>query len=201
MARIEHLQSEIDKGLYGTLAGHPALPAGEYQLSLRENGRAVYTFCMCPGGFVVPSSSEENTVVTNGMSEYLRNQPNANAALVVSVGPEDFGNGPLDGMVFQRRLERAAFTAGGGDYRAPAQTVGHFLQGKPGLQLGQVCPSYACGVTPGDLDSLLPAFVTNMMRRGLSAFGRKLPGYDSADAVLTGLETRTSSPVRIVRGI
>lgn len=198
-ARIEHLQSEIDKGLYGPLAGHPALPAGEYQLSLRENGRAVYTFCMCPGGFVVPSSSEENTVVTNGMSEYLRDQPNANAALVVSVGPEDFGNGPLDGMAFQRRLERAAFEAGGGGYRAPAQTVGSFLQGKPELRFGRVQPSYACGVTPSDLGSLLPAYVTDMLRRGLSAFGRKLPGYDSTDAVLTGLETRTSSPVRITR--
>lgn len=199
-ARIEHLQREIDRGLYGRHAGHPLLPKGEYQLSHRQEGRGVYTFCMCPGGLVVPSSSSPGTVVTNGMSEYARDKANANAALVVGVSPADFGTKPLDGMRFQQMLEERAFQMGGGNYRAPAVTVGEFLAGKAGLSLGRVEPSYALGVTPADFDQLFPAFVTQLMRTGLQRFGRKLPGFDAADSVLTGPETRTSSPVRILRG-
>ncbi len=197
--RVEQLQSVIDRGLYGEFAGHPALPPGEYQLSLREGGRAVYTFCMCPGGLVVPAASEEGGVVTNGMSEYKRDRANANAALAVSVGPEDFGGHPLDGMRFQRELERRAFLAGGGDYRAPAATADAFLEGKAGLHMGKVAPSYALGVTAADFDQLLPGFVSGMLRKGLAAFGKKLPGFAAPDTVLTGVETRTSSPIRILR--
>lgn len=199
-ARIEHLQSEIDKGLYGEYAGHPLLPKGEYQLSHREGGRGVYTFCMCPGGFVVPSSSEEGTVVTNGMSEYARDGRNANAALVVNISPEDYGTHPLDGLRFQQRLERAAFTLAGSNYRAPAATVGRFLKGEAGLDFGRVQPSYALGIAPCDFDQLFPPAVTRLMREGLMRFGRKLPGFDAQDALLTGPETRTSSPLRILRG-
>ena len=199
-ARIEHLQETIDRWLYGSHAGHPALPRGEYQLSHRDaRGRAVYTFCMCPGGVVVPAASEEGAVVTNGMSRHLRDGRNANSALVVSVDGRDFGSGPLDGVAFQREIERRAYAAAGGGYRAPAQTVGRFLAGKPGGGFGAVQPSYALGVVPGDLDALLPPAVAGRMKEGLRLFGRRLPGFDAADAVLTGPETRTSSPVRILR--
>jgi uncharacterized FAD-dependent dehydrogenase len=197
--RIEHLQSEIDRGLYGPLAGHPRLPKGEYQLSYRSGGRAVYTFCMCPGGTVVAAASEAGGVVTNGMSLHARDGVNANAALVVAVSPEDFGHGPLDGVHFQRTLEQAAFTAGGSNYRAPVQTVGDFLQGGGQYREGPVAPSYPVGVTPCRLDRLLPGFISEMLTAGLQTFGRKLPGYAAPDAVLTGVETRTSSPVRIPR--
>lgn len=199
-ARIEHRQETIDRGLYGAYAGHPALPPGEYQLSHRENGRGVYTFCMCPGGVVVPAASEPDTVVTNGMSCYARDGANANAALVVGVSPEDFGHHPLDGVRFQELLERRAFTMGGRDYRAPAADVQSFLQGKPGLRITDVFPTYARGVERADFDALFPAFVTERMRTGLWRFGNKLPGFDRSGALLTGPETRTSSPVRILRG-
>lgn len=198
--RVEHLQTEIEKSLYGAFAGHPALPRGEYQLSLREGERAVYTFCMCPGGEVVAAASEENGVVTNGMSEFRRAGNNANAALVVSVSPGDFGGGPLDGISFQQTLERAAFTAGGGAFRAPAQTVGAYLAGKPGLTAGRVAPTYSRGVREADLHALFPAWVGGMLEKGLRAFDRRLKGFAAADAVMTGVETRTSSPVRILRG-
>ena len=198
--RVEHLQREIDRGLYGQLAGHPALPVGEYQLSHRVGERGVYTFCMCPGGFVVPAASEAGRVVTNGMSCYARDQENANAALVVSVAPEQYGRRPLDGIQFQRTLEEAAFQAGGGGYRAPAQDVGNFLEGRKGLRLGRVKPSYALGVTGCDLGALFPQDITEMLQLGLRVFNRKLPGFAAADGVLTGVETRTSSPVRILRG-
>ncbi|MDL2233903.1 hypothetical protein LJC63_10065 [Ruminococcaceae bacterium OttesenSCG-928-L11] len=198
--RIEHLQADIDKALYGDLAGHPCLPQGEYQLSHRRDGRAVYTFCMCPGGVVVPSASETGGVVTNGMSEYARDGANANSALVVSVDERDFGSGPLAGVEFQRRLEAAAFEAGGSRYQAPAQSVGHFLAGKPGGLDGAVSPSYCSGVTEADLTKLLPAPIAAMTAEGLAVFGRKLRGFDGAGAILTGVETRTSSPVRMVRG-
>ncbi len=197
--RIEHLQQDIDRGLYGKLAGHPALPVGEYQLSLRRGDRGVYTFCMCPGGFVVPSSSEEGGVVTNGMSEYLRNQPNANSAVVVSVNSQDFGNEWDSGIQFQRHLEQAAFAMGDRTYQAPAQTVGNFLSRRPGLSLGAVIPSYALGVVEGDFWKLFPSQVSEMLAEGMTSFGRKLPGFAASDAVLTGVETRTSSPVRIPR--
>ena len=198
--RIEHLQSEIDRGLYGALAGHPALPVGEYQLSHRVGEQGVYTFCMCPGGRVVPAASEEGRVVTNGMSYFARDGQNANAALVVGVAPAQYGSHPLDGVALQRRLEEAAFRAGGGGYRAPAQDVGSFLAGKPGLRLGRVAPTYALGVTGCDFGALFPRQITGMLQLGLRVFGRKLPGFDGADGVLTGVETRTSSPVRILRG-
>ena len=198
--RAEHLQSEIDRGLYGEFAGDPLLPVGEYQLSYRENGRGVYTFCMCPGGFVVPSSSEEGGVVTNGMSEYSRSGRNANSAVVVSVDSTDFGPEWDSGIRFQRQLEQEAFRMGGSQYRAPVQTVGRFLAGKPGAEFGRVEPTYAIGTCPGDFDRLFPAPVAGMLRRGLERFARKLPAYAAADAVLTAPETRTSSPVRIPRG-
>ncbi len=197
--RVEHTQQQINEGLYGNLAGHPNLPVGEYQLSHRVNGRGVYTFCMCPGGVVVPSSSSADTVVVNGMSEYARDGKNANAAVVVSVDPADYGQHPLDGMRFQERLERAAFVAGGSDYTAPAVTMGHFLKGETKLSLGAVTPSYSLGVTAADFDQILPPFVTDLMRTGLQVFDRRLKGFATGDAVLTGVETRTSSPVRIVR--
>lgn len=198
--RIEHLQTDIDCGLYGEMAGSPFLPPGEYQLSHRENGRAVYTFCMCPGGLVVPAASEEGGVVTNGMSEYRRDRDNANAAVAVSVSSADFGPDPLAGMVFQRELEQRAFVAAGKNWRAPAADVGSFLEGRPGLKVGKVTPSYALGVEKADFDRLLPSFVTDMLRTGLRVFDRKLPGFAAPDVILTGVETRTSSPVRIPRG-
>ncbi|MBR6790856.1 MAG: hypothetical protein IKM31_08340, partial [Oscillospiraceae bacterium] len=199
-ARIEHRQSLIDRGLYGHMAGHPALPPGEYQLSHRVGDRAVYTFCMCPGGLVVPSSSAEGQVVTNGMSEYRRDRDNANAAVAVSVDSRDFGGGVLDGVAFQEELEHRAFEMGGRNYRAPAVTVGNFLDGKTGLDLKSVTPSYALGVEACDFDKLFPQRITDMLRTGLRVFDRKIRGYASADAVLTAPETRTSSPVRVLRG-
>lgn len=197
--RVEHLQAEIDRGLYGKLAGHPALPVGEYQLSYRSGERGVYSFCMCPGGFVVPSASEEEMVVTNGMSCYSRDGVNANSAVAVSVTPADFGNAPLDGMQFQRKLERLAWQAGGKTYQAPAQDVGHFLQGKPGLTIGRVKPTYQLGVQPCDYRELFPDFIIEMLKSGLRVFDRKLQGFAAADTIMTGIETRTSSPVRILR--
>ena len=197
--RAEQLQSVIDQGLYGDLAGHPALPVGEYQLSHRRGERGVYTFCMCPGGLVVPSSSEEGGIITNGMSEYARDRQNANAALVVSVDGADFGREWDAGIRFQRELEQKAYAITG-SYRAPAETAGRFLAGKPGLELGAVEPSYAIGVEGADFDRLFPPVVTAMLREGLALFQRKLPGFGAADVVLTGPETRTSSPVRIPRG-
>ena len=197
--RIEHLQSEVDRALYGEYAGHPRLPKGEYQLSIRRGGDAVYTFCMCPGGVVVPSASEQGGVVTNGMSEYARDGRNANAALVVSVGPSEFGGGLFDGLRYQRTLEQAAFRQGGGDYRAPVQTAGRFLAGKPGADFGRVEPTYVRGVCDGDFHALFSPRVCSMLETGLRTFDRRQPGFACPDAVLTGVETRTSSPVRIFR--
>ncbi|WP_147538984.1 NAD(P)/FAD-dependent oxidoreductase [Anaerotruncus rubiinfantis] len=198
--RVEHLQSEIDRGLYGKLAGHPVLPVGEYQLSHRRNGRGVYTFCMCPGGVVVPAASETGMAVTNGMSYFARDGKNANAAVAVAVTPGDYGRGALDGVCFQQELERRAFQAAGGGYRAPAQDAAHFLNSKPGLTIGRVQPTYARGVEPCDFSDLFPGFVTEMLRLGLQNFNAKLPGFAAPDTLLTGVETRTSSPVRILRG-
>ena len=184
--RIEQRQSVIDAGLYGKQAGHPALPKGEYQLSWRdEQGRGVYTFCMCPGGYVVASSSEEETVVTNGMSEYARDGENANAALVVSVDASDFGSGVLDGVAFQRRLERQAFVLGGKDYRAPAQSVKSYLEAAaPDLSQAATTPSFSCGVREADLHSLFPQPINQMLEQGLRRFNRRLPGFADADAAL-----------------
>ena len=199
--RAEHLQTEIERSLYHGAAGHPALPRGEYQLSQHvDGGRCVYTFCMCPGGTVCAAASEENGVVTNGMSLHARDGRNANAAVVVSVDGRDFDNDPAKAVAFQRQLEQAAFRAGGGNYAAPAETVGSFLQGKGRLDLGAVQPTYPRGVEPCDLGSLLPGELSTALRQGLTAFGRKMAAYRAPDAVLTGLETRTSSPLRLVRG-
>ena len=198
-ARIEHLQTEIDKGLYGPLAGHPDLPPGEYQLSYREGERGVYTFCMCPGGTVVPSSSGEGQVVTNGMSEYSRNGDNANAALVVSVDSNDFGKDVFAGVEFQETIEKKAFELAGKNYKACGATVNNFLQGKKGIDLKRVTPSYSLGIAEISFDELFPPVITDMMRKGLNSFERKIKGFASSDAVLTGPETRTSSPVRILR--
>ncbi|MBP3312097.1 MAG: hypothetical protein J6L72_07690 [Butyricicoccus sp.] len=198
--RVEHLQEDINRALYGKAAGMPGLPPAEYTLSHRENGRACYSFCMCPGGHVVAAQSEENTVATNGMSYHARDGRNANAALAVSVDPADFDDGtPLGGVAFQRRIERAAYAATGG-YQAPCQTVGDFLEGRATRRAGRVQPTYPIGVAYGRVDACLPEFVTAQLRTGLRVFGRKIRGFDCADALLTAPETRTSSPVRLTRG-
>lgn len=197
--RAEHLQTEIEKSLYHDAAGHPALPHGEYQLSHHVGDRCVYTFCMCPGGQVVASASEEGGALTNGMSYHARDGKNANAAVVVSVDGNDFDQDPLKAIAFQRQLERAAYKAGGGGYTAPAETMQSFLQGQGRLDLKRIQPTYDRGVTACDLGSLLPDQLAQTLRTGLLAFERKLHGYTCADAVLTGLETRTSSPVRLMR--
>ena len=199
-ARIEHTQEFVNRSLYGKYYDNPLLPQGEYQLSYRKGNRGCYTFCMCPGGFVVPSASEENTVVTNGMSEFARNQPNANSALVVSVSPEDFGNNPLSGVEFARDIERKAFIKGGRNYQAPAVSVGSFLDKGSSIESTFVTPSYSLGVTPADFDEIFPSFVTDMMREGIRNFSRNIACFGNKGALLTGAETRTSSPVRITRG-
>ena len=200
-ARIEHKQDMINRSQYGAAANHPALGAADYKLSVHlPNGRAVYTFCMCPGGQVVAAASEEGGVVVNGMSYFARDGENANSALLISVGPGDFGSDdPLAGAEFQRRWEEAAFRAGGSDYRAPAQLVGDFLKNKPSTKGGSVKPSYLPGVKWTKLDECLPEFVAQGMRQALPMLDRKLKGFASPDAVLTGVETRSSSPVRIER--
>ena len=201
--RVEHFQTRVDESLYGKLAGDPRLPKGEYALSHREGGRAVYTFCMCPGGEVVAAASEEGGVVTNGMSSFARDGKNANAAIAVSVSPEDFGGSPLDGIEFQRRLERRAFELGGGGYKAPCETVGDFIEGKTqGLRTPRIIrPTYMNGnVRVAQLDSIFPSFVSGMLRRGFEVFGNKMRCFKDPAAPLTGVETRTSAPVRIMRG-
>ncbi len=234
--RIEHPQGVIDRARWGRHAGHPLLGAADYKLVHHaENGRAVYSFCMCPGGTVVAATSEPGRVVTNGMSQYSRNERNANAGIVVGIEPADFPDGindtadwqaafgtedgtryadqaaemarhqprqyhPLAGIVLQRRLEAHAYVLGGSSYEAPGQLVGDFIAGKPSTDFGGVLPSYKPGVHLGSLDSALPAYAVEAMREALPAFGRKIKGFDMPDAVLTGVETRTSSPLRIPRG-
>lgn len=197
-ARIEHTRQSVNESLYGEHSGDPLLPEGEYQLSYRKGTRAVYTFCMCPGGYVVPSQSEEKTVVTNGMSEFARDGENSNSALVVSVSSEDYGNKPLDGVKFAAEIERRAYNATG-SYSAPAVTVGAFLEGKASLSGASVTPSYSLGVVPVQFDRLFPSAVTEMMKEGLNVFSRKMRCFGDRGAVLTAPETRTSSPVRITR--
>jgi uncharacterized FAD-dependent dehydrogenase len=231
--RIEHPQSVIDQARWGRHAGHPLLGAADYKLVHHaQNGRAVYSFCMCPGGTVVAATSEPGRVVTNGMSQYSRNERNANAGMVVAIDPPDypldkaqwqasFGNEdgallaqealalsnqeppvahPLAGIVLQRQLETRAFEVGGGNYEAPGQLVGDFLNGRPSTAWGRVQPSYKPGVKLVDLADVLPNYAVNAMREALPVFGRKIKGYDMPDAVMTGVETRTSSPLRIPRG-
>jgi len=234
--RIEHPQGLIDRARWGPHAGHPLLGAADYKLVHHaSNGRTVYSFCMCPGGTVVAATSEPGRVVTNGMSQYSRNERNANAALVVGIEPSDYPSGlhdvdawiaafgaqdgpryaqqaaalarkrppqthPLAGVVLQRRLEARAFELGGASYEAPGQLVGDFLAGRPSRAFGEVLPSYRPGVRPGDLSAALPPYAIEALREALPAFGRKIRGFDLPDAVLTGVETRTSSPLRILRG-
>jgi uncharacterized FAD-dependent dehydrogenase len=231
--RIEHPQSVIDQARWGRHAGHPLLGAADYKLVHHaQNGRAVYSFCMCPGGTVVAATSEPGRVVTNGMSQYSRNERNANAGMVVAIDPPDypldaaawqaaFGEEegaelalqaqalaaqhppaahPLAGMVLQRQLETRAFEVGGSNYEAPGQLVGDFLAQRPSTLWGSVLPSYKPGVKLVDLADVLPAYAVEAMREALPVFGRKIKGYDMHDAVMTGVETRTSSPLRIPRG-
>lgn len=199
--RIEHPQKWLNEQMYGGFAGHPALGAADYQLSHREGDRACYTFCMCPGGVVVAAASEENSVVTNGMSESARDRANANSAVCVSVDGRDFGSShSLAGVWFQRQLEQAAFRLGGSNYHAPAQTVRDFLEGTPTRAFAQVVPSYTGGVCGADLNKLFSGGVSGMLANGLRVFDRKIKGFADGGAVLTGAETRTSAPVRITRG-
>ena len=227
--RIEHPQGVIDRARWGKHAGHPMLGAADYKLVHHaNNGRSVYSFCMCPGGTVVAATSEAGRVVTNGMSQYSRNERNANAGMVVGIDPSDYpsdaasfeaalgqelgntvrldtldtsdGFHPLAGMVLQRQLESAAFVAGGSTYHAPAQLVTDLLADKASTALGKVQPSYQPGVHMTDLRLVLPGFAVEAMRQALPVFGQKIKGFDMADAVLTGVETRTSSPLRIERG-
>lgn len=197
-ARIEHLQADINRALYGKYAEHPALPPAEYQLSYHDNGRGVYTFCMCPGGYVVASASESGTVVTNGMSYYSRAGRNANSAVLVSVSPDDFGGGALGGVEFIRRLEQRAYTLGKGG-GAPAALTREFISGKGGLTLGRVEPTYSLGVEPANLGELFPDFISTPLRNALQYFDRRIAGFSDSDSVLTAIETRSSSPVRLAR--
>jgi uncharacterized FAD-dependent dehydrogenase len=207
--RIEHPQGMIDRARLGEHAGHPLLGAADYKLVHHaSNGRSVYSFCMCPGGTVVAATSEVDRVVTNGMSQYSRNERNANAGIVVGIDPADYPEmakvegkvNPLAGIVLQRALESRAFELGGGTYEAPGQLVGDFLAGRPSTLLGDVLPSYKPGVKLGDLSDSLPDYAIAAIREAIPVFGRKIKGFDRHDAVFTGVETRTSSPLRITRG-
>ncbi len=199
--RIEHPRELIDRSQYGSFAGHPALGAASYKLACHtRDERGVYTFCMCPGGHVIAAASQEGGVVTNGMSYHARDAENSNAALLVGVRPSDFGDDhPLAGFIMQREIERAAFRAGGGNYRAPAQRVEDFLKDQASTAFGDVRPSYRPGVVPADLRAVLPGFIAEDLKTGIRAMGRQLKGFDMPDAVLTAPETRSSSPVRIRR--
>lgn len=204
--RIEHPQSIVDRARFGKFAGHAALGSADYQLvhhcrsSRRgESPRSVYSFCMCPGGFVLAATSEAECVVTNGMSQYSRAERNANSGIVVGVSPTDFPGSPLAGIEFQRHYEKIAFELGGGDYRAPGQLVGDFLAGRPSKEFGSVVPSYAPGVRLTDIAPCLPDYAVDAIREALVAFDKEIKGFAMPDAVLTAVETRTSSPVRITR--
>ncbi|OXC77602.1 NAD(FAD)-utilizing dehydrogenase [Caballeronia sordidicola] len=198
--RIEHPQGLIDRSRFGKFAGHKLLGAADYKVVHHcSNGRAVYSFCMCPGGTVVAATSESGRVVTNGMSQYSRNERNANAGIVVGITPDDFPGGPLAGIAFQRQWEERAFELGGGDYCAPAQLVGDFIARRPSTALGTVEPSYKPGVRMTDLTSALPEYVVEAIREALPQIDKKIPGFAMHDAVLTGVETRTSSPIRVRR--
>ena len=200
--RIEHPQGWIDTARYGPSAGNKILGAAAYSISHKcSNGRVVYSFCMCPGGRVVAATSEEGRVVTNGMSQYSRAEFNANSGIVVDINPErDYPGDPLAGIAFQRKFEELAFKAGGSNYKAPGQKLGDFLAGRPSTEFGVVTPSYQPGVHLTDLSECLPDYVIESIREALPVFGRQVPGYDHPDVVMTGVETRTSSPVRITRG-
>jgi uncharacterized FAD-dependent dehydrogenase len=200
--RIEHPQSIIDRARFGEQAGHPILGSADYKLVHHcKNDRSVYSFCMCPGGTVVAATSEEGSVVTNGMSQYSRNERNANSAIVVGIDPErDYPGDVLAGIDLQRELEKLAYKLGGENYNAPAQLVGDFLNDRPSTQLASVTPSYKPGVTLGDLSQALPDFAIEALREAIPAFDRKVKGFAMDDAILSGVETRTSSPICIKRG-
>ena len=198
--RIEHLQNEIDSALYGKYAGKYGLVHAEYAVSFRQGERGCYSFCMCPGGEVVAAASEEGGVVTNGMSHHARDGRNANAAIAVSVHPFDYGATPAQAIAFQRNLEQAAFAAGGRSYAAPCQTFGDFVSGKHGTEPKRIIPTYRGGdVVMTDLHSILPGFICSMLETGIRSFGQKIRGFDAADVPMTGVETRTSAPIRILR--
>ncbi|CAB3797615.1 NAD(P)/FAD-dependent oxidoreductase [Pararobbsia alpina] len=198
--RIEHPQGLIDRSRFGKFAGHEQLGAADYKVVHHaNNARAVYSFCMCPGGTVVAATSEAGRVVTNGMSQYSRAERNANAGIVVGITPEDYPGGPLAGIDFQRKWETRAFELGGGNYHAPGQLVGDFIAGRPSTAMGSVIPSYKPGVTPTDLSTALPDYVIDAIREALPELDKKIAGFAMHDAVLTGVETRTSSPIRIRR--
>jgi uncharacterized FAD-dependent dehydrogenase len=199
--RIEHPQSMIDRARLGPHAGNPLIGAADYKLVHHaKNGRSVYSFCMCPGGTVVAATSEPNRVVTNGMSQYSRNERNANAGIVVGITPEDYPGGPMAGIEFQRAIESKAFELGGKNYEAPGQLVGDFLANRSSTDFGSVFPSYKPGVHLTDLASSLPDYAIEAIREAIPAFEKQIPGFSMNDAVLTGVETRTSSPLRITRG-
>ena len=200
--RAEHLRKDIDRAMYGDFAGHPALKAADYKLAVHlPNGRTLYTFCMCPGGYVVAASSEEGRLAVNGMSCYARDGENSNSALLVNVGPEDYGSDhPLAGMWFQRELEEKAFRAGGGDYRAPAAVLKDFMEGRVSSETGRVKPTYRPDIRFAAPEEYLPDFVCESLRLGIKEMGRKIKGFDDGDTLLTGIESRSSSPVRINRG-
>ena len=198
--RIEHPQSLIDRARFGNAAGNKELGAADYKLVHHaSNGRSVYSFCMCPGGTVVAATSEPGRVVTNGMSQYSRAERNANAGIVVGITPADYPGGVLAGIAFQRHWEEQAFKAGGGTYAAPAQRVDDFLAGRPSNALGSVAASYKPGITPTDLSFCLPDYAIAAIREALPAFAKQIKGFSLGDAVLTGVETRTSAPIRITR--
>lgn len=199
--RIEHKQSMINESQYGTTT-RLKLPPAEYKLAYhnKNTGRSCYSFCMCPGGFVMASSSDEDTIVTNGMSKFLRDGENANSAILVNVTPEDFEvESPLEGMYFQKELEHKAFVLGGSNYNAPIQKVGDFLSDRKSVELGEIKPTYRPGVTLSNLNDILPRFVSDTLKEGICYFDKKIKGFASDDAILTGVETRSSSPVKIVR--
>lgn len=200
-ARIEHLRTNIDKAQYGSFAGSKYLGAADYKMNIKsKNGRGVFTFCMCPGGYVVAAQSEENTVVTNGMSNFARDYVNSNSALLVNVNPKDYGSEDvLAGVEFQRKIEKQAYICGGENYSSPIQRVGDFLNQSKTTRLGEVIPSYKPGVSFAKVDDYLPSYITDSMREGIIAMDRKLSGFAHPDAIITGAETRSSSPVRITR--
>jgi uncharacterized FAD-dependent dehydrogenase len=199
--RIEHEQSMIDKARFGPNAGNEILGAADYKLVHHcKNGRSVYSFCMCPGGTVVAATSEEQRVVTNGMSQYSRNERNANSAVVVGIDPSDYPGHPLAGIEFQRALESKAYVMGGSNYDAPAQTVGDFLKGQTSTALGKVKPSFTPGIKLTNLADALPDYCIEALREAIPAFNRKINGFALDDALLTGVETRTSAPINIKRG-
>jgi uncharacterized FAD-dependent dehydrogenase len=198
--RIEHPQSLIDRARFGPNAGNPLLGAADYKLVHHAaNGRSVYSFCMCPGGTVVAATSEPERVVTNGMSQYSRNERNANAGIVVGISPDDYPGHPLAGIQFQRQWEARAFVAGGGNYCAPAQRVQDFLARRPSSALGSVMASYTPGVRMTDLSTCLPEYAAEAIREALPVFEKQIRGFTMGDAILTGVESRTSSPIRIKR--